>query len=63
MGSPFAIVTTIALLIAGLINAYRKRGANPWLSLYVMVWFVAAWVGSTLYIRWDPLRIMAWFFD
>ena len=62
-GIPFAFLATIALLIAGLVNGFRKRGANPWLSLYVMIWFVAAWVGSALYLRWDPLRVADWFFD
>ena len=63
LGIPIGFVATIALLLAGLISDLHKGRTKPWLSLLVMIWFVAAWVGSMLLVGWDPVRVMVWFFD
>lgn len=63
MGTPFAFIITILLLIAGFINGFRKRSANPWLALYIAIWFIVAWAGTIQYLRYDPWRIVACFFD
>ena len=62
-GSSIALIASLALILAGFINGFRKRSANPWLPLYVLIWSIAAWVGIFLFLRWDPLRVLDWFFD
>ena len=62
-GAFVALTASLGLILAGFINGFRKRSANPWLALYIMIWTIVAWVGTMLYLRWDPLRVSTWFFD
>ena len=63
IGALVALIASLALIIAGFINGFRKRSGNPWLPFYIMIWTIMTWIGTMLFLRWDPLRVLAWFMD
>ena len=63
IGSSLAFVITLVILISGFIYGLCKRRVKPWPALYILIWYIAAWVITSLYFSWDPLHLIVWYFD